>query len=193
MGKSLLNPFRETVRAGAFEVFPFSGRQFYLSSVLVPVGLVFLDDARNELGDASGAEDGFSVTLSEGVRAIRVITPIDQEIVWWEAAEGVNLNKLAGSLTTQQEQASTISNDLLTLTATAEEVIAASGTRMRVIVTSHRENAGLVFLGGSALDADNAAVVLEPGEVFEDTIAAGAARYAMAATAGDRIALEVSE
>ena len=79
----------------------------------------------------------------------------------------------------------------VTLGVSASQVLLKQ-TRTRVIVTAPYSNAGSVAIGGPSLTVDNAARWLEPGDSYVENDAAGAALYALAITAGDKICLEVA-
>lgn len=197
-------------RKAAFKcIVPFDGVQLLSQVDATIVFFVSMEDVQIGLADGAGVNIpngvqvvntvanpvpvAFSGTVAPVLGSTKV-TNTDAEAVPVVQKGGASFevqvkNNNAAAVPVQMQQLSTIVNIAPVTVGTGNTALSSDGTLKRLRIKNTHATAK-VAIGGTGVTLADAAIVLEPGDVYFDDVAAGAAWFASSDTAGAILTLQ---
>lgn len=193
--KVLLDIVDHELTANVEQKLTFYGRVLFIETLPTTADLAFYDAYNQVLGSAKGVRQGFSIKFPESVQVscIGIKSTSTQQIRIAIAQSDIEFNQISGSIESTTKQANIV-GDLTrqTLNSTAEtQIIVASTVYKRLIFTADKENTGSIYIGGGDISKENAAIILEAGESYIETVACAANFHAIADNDGDKVRINV--
>lgn len=179
----------ETLVAGQPCRLTATGRFFFLLEAIGQVNINFQTGAGGTNDECTGLRAGFWAETPADLTQITVTSPVNQVITY--ACSNVRMGYSRTEL--QVEQASTISNAAPVTVGNLAAVLVSAGDALKkgVAILNDEGNTDRIAIGGAAVTFANAVHIIEPGEVYTDDNAAGAALYAISeSTAGQVVRVE---
>lgn len=143
-----------------------SGRFFVLMESGGPVSISFLDHRDSEIGSANNISAGFKAPLSADFTKILVTSDTDQDIKYACGVHGVDYNRITGQVTVagpgalQDMEPAAVGTD-------ASLIAAAYSARTTLAICNPPDAAGVLAVGGPAVEFNKAAYYIEPGDTLE--------------------------
>lgn len=189
--KVLLDIVNHELTANVEQKLTFYGRVLFIETLPTTADLAFYDAYNQVLGSAKGVRQGFSIKFPESVQVscIGIKSTSTQQIRVAIAQSDIDFNQISGSIEANTKQSNFVGDlSKQTLNSTSEtQIIVASTVYKRLIFTADKENLGSIYIGGSDVSKENAAIILEPGDSYIETIACASNFYAIADSDGDKI------
>lgn len=175
-----------TISAAGIDHFQIVGRYFRLMETLSPINVHFGVRGAVAGRELEQVEAGAWAKLAEGEESFDLIT------IEGTAGESVKFVVTDGEagydrLFTAIAQANTMTLPGNVTVGTSEGAVLAAGSRRKVIFQADSANAGVIALGPVGVLLTNSPVILSPGDMWIEEVAASAAWRGIASVAGQTL------
>ena len=176
--------------------------QIYLTAVVTTTVQFFATNMPVQLGIKDGAvvqvPNGVAVTNSAAQAIpVSIATPVTLNATAVQVnnttaqAIPVNIQNTNPNPILVQRQTLTNIVDIAAATVGTEVApLISNATLLRLKIKSSTANTGNIYIGGAGVTAANAAIVLQPGDMWNEEDLAGAAWYAVADNAGSIVTMQ---
>lgn len=176
----------ENLVAATPKRFNVAGNFFLLDDV--PAGSVDIDfflDNRKLDEELRAAVEGWYVIPPQGFDRFTITSTLTQAVRFHVCRGRVGANILSGLVTVDNLRANALAlPGNVTVGAAEVAVLAAAELRKLIIFRAAADNTDSIALGPTGLTTALASIVLEPGDIWREEVAASAAWYARATAAG---------
>lgn len=180
--------FSETLQAGVPVPFRLTGRMFMLISTSAPLDISFTRGGVSLDEEADDVEAGYKASPLDGFDGFTLTSAIGQTVKLGISRGQGDYNRSVGAVDATIVRATALTNVAEATVGVAESaVLAQLATRKFAIFRALPTNTQNIALGATGVVLATAAIVLAPGDVWREPDAPGAAWYAIAGAAAQKL------